>query len=256
MKVIFNEAAFTQKVPSLEDASRIYWQFYQTYAALKRAEGITNFNPLYGKRVAITDQVANDGSKISDLQRIWGAQHKGEGRTTFSALLSAFGRVMPIDGGLFPSKLFTIDDISFLIPEDDINSMLLSLATLPKYESITVQGVVNDNSPLELKNISNASHIEEHRIALGIRRYERNPKHKDTYDTIGKGRIASPMDLCDEDAQALLNRAVLIDKDRTLYAALNGKCYVFPEHEPGKAIYHGYLDEHPNEKVQRALGLK
>ena len=256
MKVIFNEAAYSQKVSSLEDASRIYWQFYKTYAALKRVEGITNFKPLYGKRVAITDQVANDGSKISDLQRIWGAQHKGEGRTTFSALLSAFGRVIPIDGELFPSKLFTIDGISFLIPEDDICSMLLSLATHPKYENTTLQGTVNDGSILEMKNISDSSHIEEHRVALGIRKYERNPKHKDTYDAMGKGRIASPMDLCDEDAQKLLNRAVFVDKERTLYAALNGKCYVFPEHEPGKAIYHGYLDEHPNEKVQRALGLK
>jgi hypothetical protein len=164
--------------------------------------------------------------------------------------------LIPLENAKLPSKQFILDSVSLQIPEDDVNSMFLSVATKPQYGNLTLCGTIKDGSLLEVKNISKPSHIEQHRIALGIRKYERNPKHQETYTTVGKGRTASPMDLCDEEAQELLDHAIFVDKERTLYAAKNGKCYVFPEHQPEKAIYHGYLEAHPTDKVCKALGLK
>ena len=96
---------------------------------------------------------------------------------------------------------------------------------------------------------------ERTRIPLGIRIYQPNPKHKKVETFLGKGLKIAPMTLENKEAQELLNKAIQIDKERTLYAVKDGKCYAFPEHEPGKKIYHGYELKNPSDLIKRKLGL-
>ena len=52
------------------------------------------------------------------------------------------------------------------------------------------------------------------------------------------------MTLENKEAQELLNKAIQIDKERTLYAV-----------KPGKKIYHGYELKNPSDLIKRKLGL-
>ena len=253
MKITFNEAARMHKVASIEEAAAIYQQFLDTYMALEQDCRITNKVDFVGKVGDISTPVTIGGNTVYELQKMWG----NLGRTKISKLLAIFNSFASTKRTPMPSKNFTVDGITFLIPEDDSNAMLISLETLPKYGAPFIDGKENDDSILCMKNIANTSQIEkDHRLALGIRLYERNPKHKLVYSAMGDGNLASPMDLVDTAAQELLNRAIAFDAEKVLYAAKGGKCYAFREHEPGKAIYHGYLVDNPSPKVKNALGLK
>ena len=256
MKVTFNEASLSHKMSSLDGAANVFWQLYMTYCELEKVKKITQNVSLYGKKIYITEQVAQGGKTILDIKKVWEAQHKNAGTTAFSGLISMLGRFASFDTNSIPNMQFVLDNISFQIPKDEADTMLLSLATIAKYENLFLEGSLDDGSSLKLKNIAKPIQIENHRVAFGIRRYERNPKHKAVYTSMGNGELSSPMDLSDEEAQELLNGAIRVGTDRALYATRQGKCYAFREHEPGKAIYHGYLVERPSDKVQRELGLK
>lgn len=250
MDITFNEASHFQKVSSLEEAAGIYREFLNTYTTLEKVKRITNNISFYGNVVDISAPITCNGETIYDLQKMWG----NRGKTECSKLLSIFSKFASRKRSPVPCKKFILDGICFLIPEDDHNTILISLLTLPKYTEPYLEGNIEDGSPLPIKNISRPTHIEEHRVKLGIRCYQRNPKHKPIYTSMGNGRQASPMDLSDQEAQEILNTAISIDTERVLYAVKENKCYVFREHEPGKAIYHGYLDEDPPENVKKNWG--
>ena len=88
-------------------------------------------------------------------------------------------------------------------------------------------------------------------MRLGIRRYESNAgKHKASRpNAYGKGRVASPMDLSDQEAQELLNRAIPI-KGR-LYARKGKHNYTFPNTRDN--IYHGYIVDELGDDILREL---
>lgn len=252
MNITFNEASHSQKVTSLDEAAEIYQRFIRTYMQLECDKRIVGGVVFFGGAIDVSLPITDDGNTIFDLQKKWGSK----GRDMRSKLLYLFSSFSSGQRGPTPSKLVSFDGVEFKIPKDDSYPMLISLETRAKYGELQLDGSLDTGDAITANNISRETHIVNHRIVLGIRKYEKNPKHKAKYDSMGKGLSASPMDLNDNEAQSLLNCAIAIDKERTLYAAKDGKCYVFPEHEPGKAIYHGYLEEHPSEKIQRILKLK
>ena len=90
---------------------------------------------------------------------------------------------------------------------------------------------------------------------LGVQLHFTINQHKKVETFLGKGLKIAPMTLENKEAQELLNKAIQIDTERTLYAVKDGKCYAFPEHEPGKKIYHGYELKNPSDLIKRKLGL-
>lgn len=86
---------------------------------------------------------------------------------------------------------------------------------------------------------------------LGIRIYEANAtKHKKDRDNpYGKGKVASPMDLSDEEAQELLDHAIWI-KQR-LYARKGNRNYAFQNTKD--CIYHGYIAEDLGDDILAVL---
>ncbi len=94
-------------------------------------------------------------------------------------------------------------------------------------------------------------HLRFHRKALGIRIYEANiKKHKKERENYyGRGKVASPMDLSDLEAQELLNRAIWI-KNR-LYARKGTHNYAFQH--TGNCIYHGYIADDLGDDILSVL---
>lgn len=118
------------------------------------------------------------------------------------------------------------------------------------FETPVVKIIVAEKE-IDLRNLSKEEHINYYRKELGIRRYIANDKkHKfDRDNPYGKGKIGSRMDLHDEDAQDLLNKAVEI-KGR-LYAKRSGYYYAFQNE--GDIDYHGYRVDDLGDDIKSQL---
>lgn len=130
------------------------------------------------------------------------------------------------------------------------NDMVISLRSSPIFDPPVLSGACDD-IPQSLDNLSLDEHIHTHQEKLGIRVYCANSeKHKpDRAHEYGKGKIASPMDLDDESAQKLLNKAIQFG--RKLHAKKDGKYYTFMSQSP--CVYHGYIDDRVPDNVRRKL---
>lgn len=99
---------------------------------------------------------------------------------------------------------------------------------------------------LTIRNLAVKEHINIHRFQLPIRKYEFNPKHK-----INSG-WGTEMDLSDEIAQNVLNKAIVAELDpKHLIAKYNGKYYSFRCHLD--VYYHGYWDNTMPENLRHRL---
>lgn len=97
-----------------------------------------------------------------------------------------------------------------------------------------------------IRNLAVKEHINIHRHELPIRKYEFNPKHK-----VNSG-WGTEMDLSDETAQAVLNKAIPAESDpKHLIAKYHGKYYSFRCH--WDIYYHGYWDNTMPENLKHRL---
>lgn len=154
----------------------------------------------------------------------------------------------------------TEDGISCKIAEKEsmvcayaIDNILVSLLSHPLFETPLVKGYVAEEE-IDIRNLSKEEHINYYRKELGIRRYNANDtKHKfDRDNPYGKGKVGSRMDLPDEDAQKLLNKAVEI-KGR-LYAKKNGHYYAFQNERD--IDYHCYRADDLGDDIKSQLDRK
>lgn len=131
-----------------------------------------------------------------------------------------------------------------------VDKAVISLASEAGLLNPEIHGEIGMES-ISISNISEKSHIDVHGKRLGVRVYRANAeKHKrDKINYYGKGKSGSPMDLENEEAQSLLNRAVWI-KGR-LYARKNGKNYAFQC--TGKNVYHGYIADDLGDDIINGL---
>lgn len=127
---------------------------------------------------------------------------------------------------------------------------LVSLETNEDFKHTEVIGTF-DGKIIEIRNISNEDHLYYYRNILGMRIYKANDeKHKkERYNAYGKGRIGSPMDLSDEEAQKLLDHAIWI-KQR-LYARKGKHNYAFQKEQD--CVYHCYIAEDLGDDILKEL---
>lgn len=151
------------------------------------------------------------------------------------------------DLNLPPFRLSELESVLCACAKDHI---LVSVLSNPVFENTLLSGICG-NEPVDLRNISQSSHIDIYKIDLGIRHYHANSvKHKaDRINPYGKGKVASPMDLDDFTAQQVLNRAIFIDG--RLYGRKNGKSYTFQQEQP--CIFHGYIDDPLPQHISKEL---
>lgn len=127
---------------------------------------------------------------------------------------------------------------------------VVSLLSANIFSESTISGKMGEDKVI-LKNIGNEEHIMEHRHLLGKRLYRANSKKhkKDSFQAYGKGKIASPMDLDDAQAQRLLDMAV--EYKGRLYGRYRGENYAFQNEQD--IYYHGYIDEDLGDDVKTML---
>ena len=119
------------------------------------------------------------------------------------------------------------------------NSLLFSLGTRDSFLGQQIPGdyVFGETTKKDVKidNAAKKEHVDIHWLKLNRKIYEPNPKHKADY---GWGSI---MDLEEKEAQYVLDRAIMADKDeKHLIARYHDVYYSFRCH--WRNFYHGYQD--------------
>lgn len=130
------------------------------------------------------------------------------------------------------------------------DNMMVSLLSRDVFEESAVETHL-EGRVAKIRNISKEVHIEYYSNELGKRIYIPNDgKHKkDRENFYGKGKIASIMDLDQEEAQELLDRAVSING--RLYGRKNGVDYAFQNTQDN--IYHGYRVNDLSDNIKTEL---
>lgn len=147
--------------------------------------------------------------------------------------------------GIFANSGYPCDGESVICEGREMIMCLFSSMTSSAFLSIeSASGfakdkleIIKDGLAYSVRNISNEDHIYKYRDELGVRVYRANSgKHTNKKHEYGKGKVASPMNLNDNEAQELLNKAITVG-DR-LYARKNGINYAFMY--DGIDSYHGF----------------
>ncbi len=133
----------------------------------------------------------------------------------------------------------TIADISSIHCALYRNEIFISLQSSDTFSQETIEGILNSEKKVVLRNIADQEHIYTYWRELGFREYELNPKHgKREYIRAG-GRFVGMAPETDELGQQLLNK-VLSYKGRlfSVDTQRSNRIYEFRRSYANK--YHGY----------------
>ncbi|MCI8550043.1 MAG: hypothetical protein HFI68_05530 [Lachnospiraceae bacterium] len=240
MIAVINDVSFQYMFKTKKLAIEYMHKFLDICKRIKKEE-VTNVHEIRTGVIDTQKEISPDFKLIQLLQNF----QTREERTFLLGLLTNQGTYCSEQG-----FLCQIGEKESLICAYAIDNILISLLSNELFETPVIMGVVAGEE-VSLKNLSKEEHINYYRKELGLRRYIRNnKKHKfDRENPYGKGRIGSRMDLQDEEAQDLLNKAIEI-KGR-LYAKKNGYYYAFQNERD--IDYHGYRVDDVGEDVKYQL---
>lgn len=229
MIAVINDISFQYSFATRGLAIEYVHKFLNICKMIKREE-VTNVNEI---KTGIIDTQMEISPGFKLIQLIQSFQTREE-RTFLLSLLTNQGTYRCEEGNSNPCR---IAEKKSLVCAYAIDNILISLLSHALFDSPVVKGIIAGKE-IDIRNISKQDHIDCYRKELGIRKYIANDKkHKfDRDNPYGKGKVGSRMDLNDEEAQKLLNRAVEI-KGR-LYAKRNNYYYAFQNERD--IDFHGY----------------
>jgi len=242
MIAVINELSFEYQFETKEHALNSIMTFIHICKKIK-SDSITNIDKIIAGEVDKQIQIAPRYNLIKLIQEI----KPREERTFFLSLLTNSGDYV----GYTRNCIINGKSVKMVIY--DKNQLLISL----EGNEIFCDNIISielDNKKINIRNISRDEHIDFYRRELGIRKYVANKeKHKpDRENAYGKGKIGSRMDLADDEAQVLLNKAIEING--RLYAKKNGSYYAFQNEQD--VIFHGYRADDLKENIVRILDRK
>ncbi len=240
---VINDVSFQYPFATKELAVQYMHRFLDICKRIQKDE-VTNIQEI---KTGFIDSQAEIGPDYKLIQLI--QEFKGrEERTLLLGILTNRGTYRE-EGG----SACKIDGKESSVCIQGIDNFLVSLLSSRLFFEKTIKGMVGQEE-IELRNLSKEEHIDYYRNELGLRRYHGNDKkHKfDRENPYGKGKIGSRMDLHDEEAQELLNKA--IDIKGRLYAKKNGNYYAFQNERD--IFYHGYRADDLGEDIKRQLDRK
>lgn len=240
MIAVINDISFQYSFATREAAIEYMHKFLEICRRIK-SEKVTNVQEIKTGVIDTQREICPDFKLIQLLQNF----QTREERTFLLGLLTNQGTYRSEQG----EPCWIADKKSFVCTYA-IDNILISLMSHALFETPVVKIIVAEKE-IDLRNLSKEEHINYYRKELGIRRYIANDKkHKfDRDNPYGKGKIGSRMDLHDEDAQDLLNKAVEI-KGR-LYAKRSGYYYAFQNE--GDIDYHGYRVDDLGDDIKSQL---
>lgn len=243
MIAVINDISFQYPFATRELAIEYVHRFLDICKRIKREE-VTNICEIKTGIIDIQKEISPDYKLVQLLQNF----QTREERTFLLSLLTNQGTYCAEEGT--PCQ---IDGKESVICTYAMNNILISLLSHKLFETPVVKGSI-EGKEIDIKNLSKEEHINYYRKELGIRRYVSNDKkHKPNRDNpYGKGKVGSRMDLQNEEAQILLNKAIEI-KGR-LYAKKNGYYYAFQNERD--IDYHGYRADDLGEDIKGQLDKK
>ncbi len=247
MKVMLNDLSFQYTMPSKADAFRALECFVDLCKQLN--QGIQDHVYTNVEEKIIT---APDGNYDGELaphvpfRKLVGEMENREKKRYLLQLLKN-SATPPLDATAF----YLDGKASYLCASAcKEEGAVLSLRSAQLFEGPELYGMYCEKECV-LKNISKQEHMDFYKELLGKRVYHANTgKHKpQRLNNYGKDKPASPMDLNDQQAQELLDRAIWVDG--RLYGRRDGKNYAFQQESP--CVFHGYVDDSLPDHVVRAL---
>lgn len=240
MIAVINDVSFRYPFPTKELAIEYMHKFLDICKKIKKEE-VTNVDEI---RTGVIDTQIEISPDFKLIQLLQSFQTREE-RTFLLGLLT--------NQGTYRSEgrnSCWIDEKESMICIYAVNNVLVSLLSHEVFGSPVVKGII-EGEEIDIKNLSREEHINYYRKELGIRKYIANDKkHKFARENpYGKGRVGSRMDLHDEEAQELLNKAIEI-KGR-LYAKKNDNYYAFQNERD--IDYHGYRADDLGDDIKRQL---
>ena len=244
MDIAINDISFMYKMSSLEEAK----------SALLKLENVTTY--LKSDSVTKVRYIMNDDYKVNaatlmtdshSLSAIIQSIQDIETKRRLIDLLVNCNTVHATD-----IPVVTIEGNKSELCSLFKDSFVVSLCSNKLFVKNVLDAIYED-AKIQIRNISDRTHVDYYRSELGIRVYEKNPKHSTKEYTRSGGENVSIMPLEDDIAQKVLNRAIEIDGK--LYGMLEGEFYEFPRTRDN--IFHGFqrmdLDVHIKQEIQRKI---
>lgn len=240
MIAVVNDVSFQYSYATVELAVQGVHQFLDICMQIQKDE-VTSIHDIRTGVINTQISIAPNYKLVQLIQEF----KQREERSLLLSILTNRGTYKAEEG-----RVCEIDGRKSYVCVQGIDNFLISLLSNPIFEVPIIKGIV-DCKEVEIRNLSKKEHIDYYRQELGIRKYVANDKkHKfDRENPYGKGKIGSRMDLHDEEAQDLLNKAIYI-KGR-LYAKKNGYYYAFQKERD--VCYHGYRAEDLGEDIKNKL---
>jgi len=240
MIAVINDISFQYPFETRELAIEYVHKFLDICKRIK-SEEVTNIHEIKTGVINTQREISPDFKLIQLLQSF----RTREERTFLLSLLTNQGTYRSEEG-----NLCQIGEKESSVCAYAIDNILISLLSHVLFEKPIVKGIVAGKE-IDIRNLSKKEHINIYRKELGIRRYIANDvKHKsDRENPYGKGKIGSRMDLSDEEAQDILNKAV--DIKGRLYAKKNGYYYAFQNERD--MDYHGYRADDLGDDIKSRL---
>ncbi len=240
MIAVINDISFQYPFATKELAMQYVHKFVDICKRIKREE-VTNVHEIKTGFIDAQREISPDFKLIQLLQNF----QTREERTFLLGLLTNQGTYRSEQG-----NYCRIGEKESYVCAYAIDNILISLLSNSLFEMPVVKCIIAGETA-RLRNLSKLDHIDYYRKELGVRKYiANNKKHKfDKENPYGKGRVGSRMDLRDEDAQILLNKAIEI-KGR-LYAKKGGYYYAFQNE--GDIDYHGYRVDDVGDDIKSQL---
>ncbi len=228
-----NDLPFYHRFESRMHADRALHVFLRLYQELKQNKyrAIERF---YGVKIDVFREIAPGLKLIQVLQNF---KTKDEQRLLLTILNN-------LDCPDYQGPLFYLVEEESKICAFARGGILLSLDSASVFSQRLITGEL-DGRVCEIKNIASILHIRDYDAFLGHLLYERSPKHRER-EYIRSGETVSPMDLNDEEAQLLLDRAIRIGE--RYYAKIDDRYYVFPVTVGNR--YHGFRDDRLQQNIR------
>lgn len=242
MEVVFNDIAAGYKFKNKYDAVEKMKTAIEVLISLRKQDPsfrLSSQTKVTGLEIASGYYF---GQLFSEDNRVLSQNHKTALKTFFTNF-----NALSTNGGRFIYEGRESEQCGYAYEN---NGLIFSIGTKEDFLLERIKGEYWGERKVEeavsIDNIAHRDHLNVHSYKLGIRCYEANPKHKVNY---GWGSI---MDLNEEEAQFILNKAVIAEDDeKHLIAKYKGKYYSFRCH--WKNFYHGYLDNAMPEYMKRKL---
>mgnify|MGYP005757725249 CR=1 FL=1 len=241
MQIIVNDLSFKQKMPSKEDVLEKLLVFIRICHQLESGKMRNVEGRILADKIDVQFELAPGWKMIQLLQSVLPVEE----RRYFLSILMNRAPADPL-----PSEPFWCEGKFSYACAMAKEGATVSLLSAEVFSKSLIWGRIGEEEAI-LRNIGREEHIHEHRHLLGLRIYRANDvKHKKLRRNFyGKGRSASPMDLDQDQAQRLLDRA--IEYKGRLYGRFRDKNYSFQNEQD--VYYHGYLDEELGDDIKREL---